>query len=309
MSPTLFLALPLLTRLDSIEINPTLNNILKIYNNIEKWSKPEKAPFSLQFTLMNPVVRKEAKGTVLIISPFNFPLWLSLAPVAGAIGAGNTILLKPSELSSAVSQLTAELMPKYLDPDVCRVVNGAIPETTKLLELQWDHSTSNFSHRFNIVLTPSPLVLYTGGGAVGKIVSHAAANHLTPVTLELGGKSPAVIDASCDLALTSRRLLWGKFTNAGQTCIAPDYVLVARDFQDTLVAALEARYNEFYPEGPAKSESFSRMITGRHFDRLKGLLEASKGTVVVGGETDASQKYIAPTIVKDVTFEDSLMQE
>ncbi|KAF7970549.1 hypothetical protein HWV62_23721 [Athelia sp. TMB] len=274
-----------------IEINPTINNILKIYNNLEKWAKTEKAPFSIQFTAMNPVIRKEPKGTVLIISPFNFPMWLSLAPVAGAIAAGNTVLLKPSELSSAVSQLTAELIPKYLDADVCRVVNGAIPETTKCLELQWDH------------------ILYTGSGGVGKIVSAAAAKHLTPVTLELGGKSPAVVDPSCDIALTSRRMLWGKFTNSGQTCIAPDYVLVPRAFQDTLVDALKARYAEFYPDGAAKSESFSRMITGRHFERLKGLLEATKGTIVVGGETDASQKFIAPTIVRDVKFDDSLMQD
>ncbi|KZP16930.1 aldehyde dehydrogenase [Athelia psychrophila] len=274
-----------------IEVSPTLNNILKIYNNLEAWAKPQKAPFSIQFSLMNPVIRKEPKGTVLIISPFNFPLWLSLAPVAGAIGAGNTVLLKPSELSSAVSQLTAELVPKYLDPDVLRVVNGAIPETTKLLELQWDH------------------ILYTGGGAVGRIVSLAAAKHLTPVTLELGGKSPAVISPTCDLALTSRRLLWGKFTNAGQTCIAPDYVLVPRAFQDEFVAALKARYEEFYPGGARESASFGRMVTGRHFERLRGLLAASTGTVVVGGETDASEKYIAPTIVKDVKFDDALMQD
>lgn len=132
-----------LTRLwlcNSGDINPTIINILKLYNGIEKWAAPETAPFNYQFAAMKPTIRKEPKGTVLVISPFNFPLWLSVAPMAGAIAAGNTVLLKPSELSSAVSQLTAELLPKYVDSDVARVVNGEIPQTTRILELQWDHS-------------------------------------------------------------------------------------------------------------------------------------------------------------------------
>jgi len=168
----------------------------------------ENAPFSVNYAAMKPVIRKEPKGTVLIISPFNFPIWLSFPPVAGAIAAGNTVVLKPSELSSAVSALMAELIPQYMDKDVFQVVNGAIPETTKLLELQWDH------------------ILYTGSSAVAKFVSAAAAKHLTPVSLELGGKSPVVIDPNCDLKTTTTRLLWGKMTNAGQVCVAPDYVLV-----------------------------------------------------------------------------------
>ncbi|KZP08660.1 NAD-dependent aldehyde dehydrogenase [Athelia psychrophila] len=273
------------------DINPTIVNILKTYHGLEAWAAPEKAPFNYQFVAMSPTIRKEPKGTVLIISPFNYPLWLSLGPVAGALAAGNTVLLKPSELTSAVSQLTAELVPKYIDADILRVVNGAIPETSKVLELQWDH------------------ILYTGSGNVGKIVSIAAAKHLTPVTLELGGKSPVVIDPACNLALTARRLLWGKFMNAGQTCIAPDYVLVPRAFQDALVAALVAEYHVFYPAGAKESASFSRIIAPRHVERLRGLLGATRGTVVAGGEVDAGQKYVAPTIVRDVKADDALMQD
>ena len=174
------------------------------------------------------------------------------------------------------------------------------------------------------------LVLYTGGNAVAKIVSAAAAKHLTPVSLELGGKSPVIIDSSCDLTMTAKRLLWGKTVNAGQTCVAPDYVLVPKSFQDTLVDALKktyaphhtspilskectdsglCRHDQFYPEGPASSDSFSRIISSRHFDRIKNLLDNSKGTIVVGGGTDADKKYIAPTILKDVKFDDSLMSE
>jgi aldehyde dehydrogenase (NAD+) len=207
-----------------LEIGATIGEAKTCYDNVEKWAKPESPPFSLNFTPMRPVIRKEAKGVVLIISPFNYPLWLTLSPAAGAIAAGNAICLKPSEQSPAVSSLLAELIPKYLDNDLIRVVNGGIPESTKILELQWDH------------------ILYTGGYRVAKIVSAAAAKHLTPVSLELGGKSPVVIDPGCDLQMAARRILWGKFVNAGQTCVAPDYVLVPRDFQDKFIEALKETY-------------------------------------------------------------------
>jgi aldehyde dehydrogenase (NAD+)/aldehyde dehydrogenase (NAD(P)+) len=274
-----------------LEINITISECKHAYENVSKWAKPESPPFSVNFFAVRPVIRKEAKGTVLIISPFNFPLFLSLGPVAGAIAAGNTVVLKPSEISPAVSALMTELVPQYLDNDVFRIVNGAVPETTKLLELQWDH------------------ILYTGGNAIAKIVSAAAAKHLTPVSLELGGKSPVVVDPGCDLKTAARRILWGKTINAGQTCVAPDYVLVPKEFQDKFIEALKETHDSFYPEGPAKSDSFSRLVSPRHFARVKGLLDNTNGTVVIGGETDSDSKYIAPTVVKDVKSDDSLMSE
>jgi aldehyde dehydrogenase (NAD+) len=274
-----------------LEIHPTISDIKNAYNNVEKWAKPEKAPFSLNFVAMRPVVFKEAKGAVLIISPFNYPLWLSLPLIAGAIAAGNTVVLKPSESSKANSALLAELIPKYMDPDLVRIVNGSISETTRLLEVQWDH------------------IFFTGSGRVGKIVASAAAKFLTPITLELGGKSPVIVDSNCDLDTAARRILWGKIINAGQTCVAPDYILVPKSFQGKLVDALVAQYKKFYPDNKIKDDQYSTIITPEAFKRIKSLLDASKGTIVIGGEVDENRKYIAPTIVKDVAADDSLLSE
>jgi len=238
---------------------------------------------------MNPSIRKEPKGVVLIISPFNYPVFLSFAPLAAAIAAGNAVVLKPSEHAPAVNSLITELCAEYLDPQLIQVVNGAVPETTKLLELQWDH------------------ILYTGSGPVGKIVATAAAKHLTPVTLELGGKSPVIIDPRCDLKTAARRILWGKFANAGQTCLAPDYVLVPKDFQDEFIESLKEVRASFYPE--TDEGHFSRLITPKAWERVNKLLEGSKGTIVFGGKSVEETKYIAPTVMRDVKADDSLMTE
>ncbi|KZS97992.1 NAD-aldehyde dehydrogenase [Sistotremastrum niveocremeum HHB9708] len=270
-----------------LDLGGAIKEALTAYKNVEKWAKPESPPFSMDYFPMKPTIRKEPKGVVLIITPFNYPIFLAYSPIAGAIAAGNTVLLKPSESSPACSALLEELGSKYLDPSVFRVVQGAVPETTKLLELQWDHSN----------------------GAVAKIVSTAAAKHLTPITLELGGKCPAVVDPNCDLGVTARRLLWGKFANAGQTCVAPDYVLVPAKFQDALVDAMVKEYHNFYPTGTTTTPSVSRIINERHTERIKKLMDATQGDVVVGGETNVSQRFIAPTIVKNVTGDDSLMTE
>ncbi|TFK38204.1 aldehyde dehydrogenase [Crucibulum laeve] len=276
-----------------VEINPSLTEIKTAYTGVDKWAKPEKPAFSLNFAAMRPVIYKEAKGVVLIISPFNYPMWLSVGPIAGALAAGNAVVLKPSESTPAVSSLFAELFPKYLDSDLVRVVNGAIPETTHLLDLPWDH------------------ILYTGSGRVGKIVATAAAKHLTPVSLELGGKSPVIIDPKCDLKMAAKRILWGKVVNAGQTCVAPDYVLVPREFQETFIQALKETYQSFYPaDTPSSAPSaYSRIVTPQAFSRIKNLLDNTKGTIAIGGDTDASSKYIGPTVVKDVTGDDSLMSD
>ncbi|EIN08576.1 NAD-aldehyde dehydrogenase [Punctularia strigosozonata HHB-11173 SS5] len=274
-----------------LEVAPLINEAVKTIKDVPKWAAPEKPPFNINFFAMKPVIRKEAKGVVLIIAPFNYPYFLTIGPLIGAIAAGNACVVKPSELTPTCSQLMADLFPKYLDPDLYAVVNGAIPETTRLLELKWDH------------------ILYTGNSRVAKIVAKAAAERLTPVSLELGGKSPVFVDPNCDLKMTARRLLWGKVANAGQTCVAPDYVLVPREFQDTLVKALEDTYKDFYPEGPAKSDSFSRIVSGNHFNRIKKLLDGTQGQVVLGGDTNEGDRYIAPTVVKNVPTSDSLMSD
>ncbi|KAI5120924.1 hypothetical protein M0805_002904 [Coniferiporia weirii] len=273
------------------EMATCLNDTVETYNKVEKWAKDEKAPFRADTMLLNPKIRKEPKGVVLIIGAFNYPALLTLGPLSSAIAAGNAVVVKPSEASGSLASLLAELLPKYLDRSLYRIVNGGIPETTKLLELKWDH------------------ILYTGNGRVGRIVAAAAAKHLTPITLELGGKNPVFVDASCDFKLAAKRIAWGRFSNAGQTCTAPDYILVPAEIQDKLVAAFKEVYESFYPEGALASDSFARIGTEAHFARVKALLDDTKGTVVLGGETDAEQMFIAPTVVRDVSLDDSLMKQ
>ncbi|KAH7920037.1 aldehyde dehydrogenase [Leucogyrophana mollusca] len=274
-----------------LELDSTISDCKIAYDGVEKWAKTEKAPFRINFTAFNPVIRKEPKGVVLIISPFNYPVWTAIGPMIGAIAAGNSVLLKPSELSSAVSGLIAELVPKYMDPDVVRVVLGAVPQATKLLQYPWGH------------------ILYTGSARVAKIVCAAAALTLSPVSVELGGKSPVVIDSKCDLMTAARRILWGKCVNAGQTCIAPDYILVPKEFEDTFVQALKDVHDEFYPNGTKGSSDFGHIVNAGHFARIKNLLDNTQGEIVFGGETNEAQLYIAPTVVKSVQKGDSLMSE
>jgi len=261
------------------------------YDNVEKWASPEKAPFSWLWFAMSPVMRNEPKGVVLLISPFNYPLYLLLSPLSGAIASGNAVLMKPSELSPAMAALLTELFPRYLDPEVYRIVNGGIPETTKILELPFDH------------------ILYTGGGGVARIVLAAAAKHLTPVTLELGGKSPCVIDPRCDVKTAAKRIMWGKLINGGQLCLSPDYVLVPEWFQDTFVEALKNAYYELHPVDPEVSGQVTRMVNERHAARVKSLIDNTKGTIVFGGKVDLQSKYAAPALIKDVRGDDSLMSE
>ncbi|KAJ7598905.1 NAD-aldehyde dehydrogenase [Mycena floridula] len=274
-----------------MEVGPSISDARVAYQQLEKWAKPETPPFSINSAPMRPVIYKEPKGVILIISPFNYPVWLTFGPMISAIAAGNTVALKPSEQTPATSALMAELIPKYVDSSLIQVINGGPAETTKLMELPWGH------------------VLYTGGGRVGRIIAGAAAKTLTPVSLELGGKSPVFIDSNCDLETAARRIMWGKIANAGQTCVAPDYVMVQKDFQDTFVQALKTAHDSFYPDSVSAPGNYSRLVSPQAFTRVSGLLKETKGSIVFGGETDEATKYIAPTIVKDVTFEDSLMSD
>ncbi|KAG2105497.1 aldehyde dehydrogenase [Suillus discolor] len=273
------------------ELGSVIKRAVKSAERLPEWVKAEHPEVIDRQKPWNPTIYKAPKGTVLIISPWNFPMMLSFQPLTGAIAAGCTVVLKPSELVPTFSQLLEEIVPKYLDPNAYRVVNGAIPETTKLLELQWDH------------------IFYTGNGKVARIVASAAAKHLTPMTLELGGKSPVIIDSAYDIDLAAKRILWGKCHNAGQICVAPDYVLVQRDKQDELVKAFQKHYNAFFPKGALDSPSFGSIVSDSHYKRLTSLLSRTTGEIVLKGRSDAARKRLELTIVKNVAGGDSLLEE
>ncbi|KAI5885611.1 aldehyde dehydrogenase [Schizophyllum commune H4-8] len=280
------------------EITGALTDITAAVKSLSSWAKPETSPFNFNWFAMRPRAHKVPKGVVLVITPFNYPVWLVVEPLIGALAAGCAVCLKPSESAAATSALWTELLPKYLDPDLVRVVNGAVPETTRLLELQWDH------------------ISYTGSGAVGRIVASAAAKHLTPVTLELGGKSPVIVDASADPALAARRVLLGRFVNAGQTCVSPDYVLVVKGIKDRFLQEVRKSYAAFTAaSGDPSSKSglapttFSHLIHSRAYARISGMLEKTRGKVIAGGERDEKENFVGLTVVEGVEKEDALMGE
>jgi len=226
---------------------------------------------------------------VLVIGPWNYPIQLLLGPVVAALAAGNAVVMKPSDLAPATSAVFAKLVPEYLDARAVAVVEGAVPETTALLEQRFDH------------------IFYTGGSRVGRIVAEAAAKHLTPITLELGGKSPVYVDDSVDLEAAARRIAWGKYFNAGQTCVAPDYLLATRDVLDAIVPLIDQAVHEFYGSDPQASGDYARIVSAGRFDTLAGML--GEGTVAVGGQSDADDKYIAPTVLTDVADGSRVMNE
>ncbi|MGN6427514.1 MAG: aldehyde dehydrogenase family protein [Leifsonia sp.] len=257
--------------------------------HLRRWLRPRRVgvPGALlparASTILEPV------GVVLVIAPWNYPVQLLLAPLVGALAAGNAVVLKPSELAPATSAAMARLIPQYLDPRAVAVVEGGVEETTGLLAERWDH------------------IFYTGNGRVGRIVAAAAVEHLTPVTLELGGKSPVYVDDSVDLAAAARRIAWGKFMNAGQTCVAPDYILAPRSVAGPLAEALAVAVRELYGDDPAQSPDYGRIVNDRQFERLSGML--GSGTAVTGGEHDAAARYIAPTVLVDVPRDSAVMGE
>ncbi|KDQ60950.1 hypothetical protein JAAARDRAFT_77074 [Jaapia argillacea MUCL 33604] len=271
------------------EVGGLIDRCLQCATSLEDWSKPEVIDVPDWQKPWQPTIYKAPKGVVLIIAPWNYPMILSLQPLYGAISAGCCAVVKPSEVSPAYSQLLADLMPKYLDGDAYRVVNGGVEETTELLKYPWDH------------------IFYTGNGRVARIIATAAAKHLTPCSFELGGKSPVIIDSEYDVKLAAKRVLFGKCTNAGQICVAPDYVLIPADRQDEFIAALKEHHESFFPEGPLKSPSYGRIVNGMHHARLTGLLKRTQGKIVLGGQVD-DKNGLAPTIVKDVKEGDSLLE-
>ncbi|OPG04989.1 aldehyde dehydrogenase family protein [Streptomyces sp. GKU 895] len=272
------------------EIDFTIREIDHTLDHLEEWLRPESAPVPAHLGAdATAWTQYDALGVVLVIAPWNYPAQLLLAPVVGALAAGNAVVVKPSELAPATSAALARLLREFLDTETFAVVEGGVPETTALLAERFDH------------------IFYTGNGTVGRIVMRAAAEHLTPVTLELGGKSPAFVDPDADLAVVADRLARGKFLNAGQTCVAPDYVLTDPETAAALEPLLTKAVQAVYGTDASASGEYGRIINERHFDRLTGLLDS--GRVVVGGDTDRAQKYIAPTVLADVDPASPVMRE
>ena len=275
----------------SIDIAVVLSEIDELLKHLSDWTAPKRVQVPLTHLPASAAIVHEPLGVVLVIAPWNNPVHLLIVPMAGAIAAGNAVVGKPSEITPHTSATLARLAHDYLDEEAIILVEGGASETQALLEQHFDH------------------IFFTGGSNVGRIVMAAAAKQLTPVTLELGGKNPAIVDRDADLEVTARRITWGKFINAGQTCIAPDYVLVHAAVQDELVALIAKAIRNFYGTNPRNNPDYGRIVSDQHFARVTALLDGSKATVVVGGDRDASARYIAPTLLRDVATDAAVMTE
>lgn len=255
----------------------------------KKWSKPKKVKAAILNFPSKARQYPEPYGNTLIISPWNYPFQLALAPLIGAVAAGNTVVLKPSEFSSATSDLLYHICEECFDPGHVRVVLGDGEIAKELTSLKWDY------------------IFFTGSPGVGQKIYEAAARHLTPVTLELGGKNPAIIDQSADLKVCSKRMVWAKFLNCGQTCIAPDYVLVHHTVKDKFVSLLKADIREFYSDDPQKCVDYPRIIRDEHFESLVEMI--NDATIIEGGQHDRTNLYIAPTLLDTPSRDSKVMKD
>jgi aldehyde dehydrogenase (NAD+) len=268
---------PLLAEADlAIEKTP-------LWSRTKKVATPEYRPAAASYVMPEPL------GVVLIIAPWNYPLSLNLSPLIGAMAAGNCAVLKPSELAPASSHLVAELVQRYFEPSLIAAVEGGAEQAQALLDERFDH------------------IFYTGGPATGKKVMEAAARHLTPLTLELGGKCPCIVEDDADIAFAARRITRGKFFNAGQTCIAPDYLLVHAGVKQRLLSEIAAIIGSYYGEDPKSSPRYGRIVNANHFDRIMALLDGH--AAVTGGDSDRGDLYISPTLIDGVSADTPLMQE
>jgi aldehyde dehydrogenase (NAD+) len=272
------------------EVADCRNSVKHTRKHLRKWMKPRKVSTGLAAFPGKSLIVREPLGVVLVIAPWNYPFSLAISPLVGALAAGNCAVVKPSEVAPATSALIARLLPQYLDREAVAVIEGGVEETTELLKQRFDH------------------ILYTGNGTVGRIVMEAAAKHLTPVTLELGGKSPTIVDASADLDVSAKRIVWAKFYNCGQTCVAPDYVLVERSVHDAFVQKLKETVHAFFGDDPQRSNDYGRIVNARHHRRLMALLPGS-GQIALGGQADEADRYLAPTVLTQVPEDAPVMRD
>lgn len=273
------------------EIGMLLKSIKLMRKELKNWSKTKQTDTPLYLFPTKSYIKKEPYGTVLIIGPFNYPVQLVFEPLIGAIAAGNTAIVKPSELTPHVAIVIRDIIEDTFDETYVSVVEGGIEETQTLLSLPFDY------------------IFFTGSEKVGKIVYEAAARKLIPVTLELGGKSPVIVDDTANIKVASERISFGKFTNAGQTCVAPDYILVQRKVKNDLIKALKKTITEFYGENIEKSPDFGRIVNQKHFNRLNDLLQIHKDNVVFGGNSSKEDLYIESTLLDNITNDNKIMKE
>ncbi|WP_353856655.1 aldehyde dehydrogenase [Bacillus sp. Bos-x628] len=271
------------------EIGMVYEEINHTMKHLHKWAKPTRVKTPLTHIGSKSMIIKEPYGSVLIMAPWNYPFQLAISPLVGAISAGNAVTLKPSELTPRVSQVIRTIVERAFKIDQAAVIEGGVDVSTALLKLPFDY------------------IFFTGSVAVGKIVMEAAAKHLIPVTLELGGKSPCIVMPDADIKLAAKRITFGKFTNAGQTCIAPDYLLVHESVKEDLLREMMTCIHDFYGERPETQPHFGKIVSTRHFDRLSHFL--TNGTIVTGGQRNEHELKIAPTILDHITWEDPVMQE
>ncbi len=271
------------------EIGYVLGDIGHTIRGLKSWAKPRKVKTPLVLMPARSEIHYEPFGCTLIIAPWNYPFQLQISPLIGAIAAGNTAILKPSEVTKHTQKFINDVLQEIYPPEYIAGVGGAIPETQQLLEEKFD------------------LIFFTGSTRVGRIVMEKAARNLTPVVLELGGKSPCIVDENVDLKTAARRIVWGKFMNASQTCVAPDYICIHANIYEQFLTQLKSTIVEFYGENPKTSDSYARIVNEPHFDRLLGLIDKAK--LFHGGESDRSSRYIAPTILRDVSWTDKVMED
>ena len=273
----------------SSDIGPVLHEIDTAVRKVKKWAAPKKVKSPLILFPAASYIYPEPLGSVLIIGAWNYPVQLVLSPLVGAMAAGNCAVIKPSEISEHTSKVIARMINQTFEKEYITVVEGGVEETRVLLDQPFDH------------------LFFTGSTRVGKIVMSSAAKHLTPVTLELGGKNPCIVDKECDLDLAGRRIAWGKYFNAGQTCIAPDYLLVHSSVKDALISALKKSVIGFYSKDPANSSDYGRIINDAHFSRIAALM--AEGKIVFGGQKNPETRFIAPTIIEEAGWHHNVMQE
>ena len=271
------------------EIGYLRTEIAHTLTHLAGWAKPRRVSVPPVTLPASAWVRPEPLGTVLIIAPWNYPLMLAISPLIGALAAGNCAVVKPSEIAPATSQAIARRLMEYVDVRAVRVIEGGVPETTELLAERFDH------------------IFYTGNGRVGRIVARAAAEHLTPVTLELGGKSPLYIDDTVDLRAAASRIVWAKFINAGQTCVAPDYVLGTRATIEALIPHLATAIHSLYGNAIHDNPDYGRIVSGAQFERLVSYL--GDGNIVAGGSYRASDRFIEPTVLAGVARDSAIMRD
>ena len=273
------------------ELGATSREVKHLIKHMRSWGEPERTKVPLLVRPGKAMIVREPLGVVLVISPWNYPAHLALTPLAAALAAGNTVVVKPSEVAPATSAALAKWLPRYVDNEAVAVVEGGVAETTALLEERFDH------------------ILYTGNGAVGRIVAAAAAKHLTPCTLELGGKSPVIVDKDANLELAAGRVAFAKWSNAGQTCVAADHVYVHKDVETAFLEALKGEIDRRYGADPRASVDFARVVNERHTGRIQKLLDHDGHEVVAGGQVDVANRYVAPTVLRNLAFDSPVMQE